>query len=75
MSIDYEKLKKEMMKGNGKYSLKIDEYENKIISLYKDKKYKEALDLSKNMLEQMTLDKIEDDELVYFIFIKLRLTG
>lgn len=65
MYIDFEKLKKEMIKETTATNVKIEQFEKALDILYKNKKYEESLSLCTKTLDLLNFEKIEDLELIY----------
>jgi len=72
IEFDFHRLKHTIMKSEDAYAQKIIDYEKKIEDLFKKKNFKNALELSVNILQQLDQERVEDEEIVN-IFYKSKL--
>lgn len=68
IDFDFHRLRHTIMKSEEVYNKKVQEYEKKVEELFKKKQYKEALELSVNILQQLDQEKVEDE---YIVNIKI----
>lgn len=67
IDFNFVKLKNTISKSEEIYERKIQEYEKQVEDLFRKKLFKEALELSVHILQQLDRERIEDDVIVNFI--------
>ena len=65
IDFDFHRLKNTIQKSEDIYNKKLNEYEKKVEELFRKNNFKEALELSVKMLQELDHEKIEDDYIVY----------
>ena len=64
IDFNFVKLKNTISKSEEIYERKIQEYEKQIENLFRKKLFKEALELSVHILQQLDRERVEDDIIV-----------
>ena len=64
IDFNFVKLKNTISKSEEIYEKKIQEYEKQVEDLFRKKLFKEALELSVHILQQLDRERVEDDNIV-----------